>query len=189
MCTRCKVNLTVDKFKMKRNGNFMKHCIECNAKIKQYRTCLHGKRRTRCFICGGSEVCEHKRRYDKCKDCNLLGYIHHAVETRFNEAIGSGTKTDLNKYLGCTIEEFKQHIEKQLPKEWTWDNYGKLWNIDHITPLNYNNPTIEQVCERLHYTNTKPMLASENARKGSRYDESSKKDSQKKMAELGLTAD
>ena len=28
-----------------------------------------------------------------------------------------------------------------------WENHGKLWHIDHIIPLKYNNPSIEEVIE------------------------------------------
>jgi hypothetical protein len=72
------------------------------------------------------------------------------------------------EYLGCPIDEFKQHIEKQFKEGMTWDNHGE-WHIDHIVPLKYNNPTIEEVIERLHYTNTQPLLASENMSKGNRF--------------------
>ena len=29
-CTRCKMNLTLDKFKMKRDDTYQKQCLECN---------------------------------------------------------------------------------------------------------------------------------------------------------------
>jgi hypothetical protein len=52
----------------------------------------------------------------------------------------------------------------------TWDNYGE-WHIDHITPLKYNNPSLEEVIERLHYTNTQPLWAEENLSKGNYRDD------------------
>ena len=50
----------------------------------------------------------------------------------------------------------------------TWETHGD-WHIDHITPLKYNNPTIEEVMERLHWTNTQPLWASENISKSNRF--------------------
>ena len=73
------------------------------------------------------------------------------------------------EYLGCTKEHFKQHIEKQFTGEMTWANYGSLWHIDHIIPLKYNKPNIDEIIARLHYTNTQPMLAIDNIRKSNRY--------------------
>ena len=50
-----------------------------------------------------------------------------------------------------------------------WQNHGKLWHIDHKIPLKYNNPTLEEVIQRLHYTNTQPLYATENIAKGNRF--------------------
>ena len=49
----------------------------------------------------------------------------------------------------------------------SWENYGE-WHIDHKIPLKYSKPSLEEVVQRLHYTNTQPMWASENMSKGCR---------------------
>lgn len=49
----------------------------------------------------------------------------------------------------------------------SWDNYGE-WEIDHIIPVKYGNPTLEEVKNRLHYTNTQPMWRNENIRKSNK---------------------
>lgn len=49
----------------------------------------------------------------------------------------------------------------------SWDNYGE-WEIDHIVPIMYNNPTLTEVEQRLHWTNTQPMWKEENMSKGNR---------------------
>ena len=78
----------------------------------------------------------------------------------------------VNKYLGCSIEEFKAHIEKQFKEGMTWDNFGQ-WHIDHITPIKYKQdgkaPTLEDTIKRLHWSNTQPLWAEENLRKGNRF--------------------
>ena len=73
-----------------------------------------------------------------------------------------------SEYLGCDIGTFKKHIEGQFTKGMSWDNHGE-WHIDHIVPLKYDNPTLEETCERLHYTNTQPLWATENMAKGNRF--------------------
>ena len=37
-CNRCLHLLTLDKFKAKKDGNYQKLCIDCNDKVKKYRT-------------------------------------------------------------------------------------------------------------------------------------------------------
>jgi len=73
-----------------------------------------------------------------------------------------------SEYLGCEIEEFREYIENQFTEGMTWENYGE-WHIDHIIPLQYKNPTMEEVVKRLHFTNTQPLWASDNMSKGNRY--------------------
>ena len=59
----------------------------------------------------------------------------------------------------------------------TWGNHGKgpdTWQIDHIVPIKYpgkdgGEPTLEEVAERLHWTNCQPMWTAENIAKGNRF--------------------
>jgi hypothetical protein len=76
------------------------------------------------------------------------------------------------EYLECTIEELKNHIEKQFKEGMTWENHGD-WHIDHIIPLKYKQdgiaPSLEEISKRLHYKNTQPLWAEDNIAKGNRY--------------------
>lgn len=74
-----------------------------------------------------------------------------------------------DKYLECNIRDYKIYIEEKFQDGMCWDNYGSEWHIDHIIPLQYKNPTLEQVVERIHYTNTQPLWKEENLSKGNRY--------------------
>ena len=71
-------------------------------------------------------------------------------------------------YLGCNIETFKKQIEQQFTEGMSWENYCER-HIDHKIPIKYNKPSLEEVAQQLHYTNTQPMWASENISKGCRY--------------------
>jgi hypothetical protein len=74
-------------------------------------------------------------------------------------------------HVGCTIEEFKAHIESQFKEGMSWDNYG-CWEIDHIVAIkhreNGNTPTLDETVSRLHWTNTQPLWKDENMKKGNR---------------------
>ena len=72
------------------------------------------------------------------------------------------------EYLGCNIETFKKHTEQKFTEGMSWENYGE-WHIDLKIPLKYNKPSLEEVTQWLHYTNTQPMWESENMSKGCRY--------------------
>ena len=37
--------------------------------------------------------------------------------------------------LGCDIEFFKLYLEEKFIDDMSWDNYGIVWDIDHIKPI------------------------------------------------------
>lgn len=73
--------------------------------------------------------------------------------------------------LGCTLDEFRAHIESKFSGGMTWANYGhKGWHFDHVRPLSSFNLSVrEQLLAACHYTNIQPMWAVENYTKGKRY--------------------
>lgn len=58
--------------------------------------------------------------------------------------------------LGCSIIFFKNYIEDKFTSEMNWDNYGIIWDIDHIIPLS-TAFTEEDVVKLNHYTNLQPL--------------------------------
>ena len=93
----------------------------------------------------------------------------HIVSVRVKNAIQAEKNQKSIEYLGCDIEFFKKHMEDQFKDGMSWENHGEIWHIDHKIPLKFNKPTLEEVKERLHYTNCQPLLGVENMRKGNRY--------------------
>lgn len=74
------------------------------------------------------------------------------------------------KVLGCTAKEFKNHIESLFTDGMTWDNMGK-WHLDHIKPCaSFDLSDINQFKECFHYTNQRPLWASDNLSKSSFYE-------------------
>ncbi len=73
---------------------------------------------------------------------------------------GYSKNTKTFKYLGCTFEEFKLHIEKQFTKGMTWENQGK-WHLDHIYPISLAKDE-EDIIKLNHYTNFQPLWAKDN---------------------------
>jgi hypothetical protein len=65
--------------------------------------------------------------------------------------------------LGCTIAEFKSHIESQFKDGMSWEN-RHLWHIDHIMPVSMAK-THDEVVRLNHYKNLRPLWAHENLSK------------------------
>jgi len=71
--------------------------------------------------------------------------------------------------MGCTFDEFRRHIENQFDLGMCWDNHGK-WHIDHIRPCSSFDLTDPQQAKQcFHYTNLRPLPASENRSKNSKW--------------------
>lgn len=70
------------------------------------------------------------------------------------------------KIIGCTFEEFKRHLERQFTKGMTWDVFDEI-HIDHIIPL-ATAKNEEEILLLCHFTNLRPVWASENLSKGAK---------------------
>jgi hypothetical protein len=88
---------------------------------------------------------------------------------RIVKQVGLGKKpTTTLKWIGCTAEELKAHIENLFLEGMTWDNYGKYgWHIDHIRPISSFKP--EEWEQISHYTNLQPLWWYDNLSKGNKY--------------------
>jgi len=72
--------------------------------------------------------------------------------------------------LGCSIEYFKLWIFMMFQPGMTWENYGKVWHIDHIKPLAaFDLTDREQFLQAVNYKNLQPLRIEENGSKGSLY--------------------
>ena len=83
-------------------------------------------------------------------------------------------------YLGCTIDEFKRHIETTFTEGMSWDKYGYYidnngvkqigFHIDHIIPccaFDLHDPWEMLLC--FHWKNCRAMWGRDNMSKGGRY--------------------
>lgn len=75
-------------------------------------------------------------------------------------------KNRTEEILGCTFDEFLNHIESQFQPNMSWYNRSE-WHIDHIVPL-ASAKSEEEILRLNHYTNLRPLWAIENLKKGSK---------------------
>jgi hypothetical protein len=70
--------------------------------------------------------------------------------------------------LGCSIAEFKEHLESKFKHGMTWNNYGR-WELDHIIPLSAVDLTDrDEFIKVVHYTNIQPLWRPENIAKSNK---------------------
>jgi hypothetical protein len=57
-------------------------------------------------------------------------------------------------------------METRLTDGMTWENHGKLWEVDHVKPLaSYDLSKKSEQENACHYLNLQPMLIEENRMK------------------------
>jgi hypothetical protein len=97
-----------------------------------------------------------KKRYS----CDINYKLRKLTTTRIYTLINGFTKSKKTmEILGCTAEEFKQHIESLFSPEMTWENHGDIWEIDHILPCASFDFTREGDLEKcFHYSNHQPLF-------------------------------
>lgn len=92
------------------------------------------------------------------------------INRNFSKRIRNAIKKNqpLENMLDYTLEELIEHLEKQFRKGMSWENYGKVWHIDHIKPIfsfNYKTKDDEDFKKCWALENLQPLFVLENLRK------------------------
>lgn len=130
ICSICDESKDLSEFPTRSTENGYRHeCKDCKKEIM-----------SKYYV----EIYNEVRRDRKKNDpeykllCNHRNYVYKCL-TKF------GNKNDRSlKYLGCSLENFKEWLEFQFDENMTWENYGKYWTVDHILPLHRFDLTNEK---------------------------------------------
>lgn len=110
----------------------------------------------------------YMKEYRQKKKSDPLYMLNKLIANSIRQALknkGYTKNIRTHKILGCTIQQFKEHIEAQFQPWMNWENRGLYngtenygWDIDHIIPLK-TAITIEDVIRLNHYTNLQPLCS------------------------------
>ena len=124
----------------------------------------------------------------KCKDCEReepISKIIRSVRNRILSAIKNKTKHTIN-YLGCNCSEYLKWILNN-DKQYTFENYGKEWHIDHVIPLSKFDITNEEhQLIAFNWRNTMPLSVKENLSKNNKIIKSQLEQHLKKLKEYHI---
>lgn len=124
------------------------------------------KKRWKDYLKKGREVVNTNRRNKYSNDLNYK--ISCIMRNRFYKSVKRKKITNSSiSFLGCSIDEFKEHIEKKFLIGMNWDNWKyNGWHIDHIIPLSrFNLKDKNEIKKAFHYSNLQPMWGIENIKK------------------------
>lgn len=156
-----------------------KHCCKCNYKlrkdkilaaVKKYQSKDPQLKRER-FTSWRHRNKEHlnKKQRDRMKVDPKYKLIRY-MRTRFWVALNGIAKSQKTKdILGCSVEDWKNHLASKFTEGMNWGNYGR-WHVDHIKPcalFDFNDPNQQAEC--FHYTNTQPLWSEDNLKKNAKY--------------------
>jgi F0F1-type ATP synthase membrane subunit b/b' len=100
---------------------------------------------------------------------NTRNLITNSFKRVLDGKISKSKRT--SEILGCTTQEFINHLENLLTEGMTLKNHGnceECWQIDHKIPVS-SAKTEEEIIKLNHYTNLQPLWRGENLKKGNRY--------------------
>lgn len=116
---------------------------------------------------------EYSREYMRVRRAkNPALRILNCLQTRITTALkGTRKSARTAELLGCSVEELRQHLEKQFQPGMTWKNRGKKgWHIDHKRPcasFDLTDPAQQREC--FHFSNLQPLWAKDNLTKSDSY--------------------
>lgn len=169
-CTKCRRSLPIADFYLRSSGRPLQHCKSC---VSSRRPKAEYSRATRARAGHYKHVAARltqRRKSDplfKIAD-NLRRNLRQMLKRQ-----GGAKPCPTLELLGCTVEQFRRHIETQWRPGMSWSNYGPrrdCWQFDHILPVasfDLNDP--EQIRRCFHFTNYQPLWTPENAAKGARH--------------------
>ncbi len=146
-----------------------------------------------CLFCGGdlpigrlkycSDSCASKyydkrvrdpgrvREIRKTSKNRLIAKVRSRISKRIKRVLSG--KSHLVNYrdgvIVFTEKELKTHLEKRFGKGMTWENYGKVWHIDHKIPVSVFNLSCDEDIRRCwSLKNLQPLFVEENIKKGAK---------------------
>lgn len=114
----------------------------------------------------------YKKYYiDKRNDYNFK--VNRAVKCSIYRALRNDKNGNhWESLVGYTLDDLKNHLEKQFVGGMTWENYGKTgWTIDHKIPVsvfNFTNSEHRDFKRCWSLKNLQPMWGIENYSKGAK---------------------
>lgn len=185
-CSKCSIEKNISNFsKAKKYADgYKSQCRDCdklykikNKKAEQERNRIYREKnkekikekKRQYYSINKSSIINRTSIYNKQKLSNDINYkIAKNLRTRLYCAIKNGQKAgSAVKDLGCSIEDFKTHIESLWQPNMNWSNWNQTgWHIDHIVPLaSFDLTNEEEFKKACHYTNLQPLWAEENYEK------------------------
>lgn len=162
-----KLKLQKDEWRNKNKEKIKIQVKEYGKKYREENKELLRQRKKEYYIKNKEKILERQKILNKEKYKNdIIYHLKISIRSLIRQSIkNNGYKKSMRttEILGCTIEEFKIHLENKFEEWMNFDNHGKYngeykfgWDIDHIIELK-TAKTEQDLLKLNHYTNLRPL--------------------------------
>lgn len=180
ICNKCKI-----KEKTSKNVKYTKECIICGklfettSKYAKYcsRACEKVSDNKRAKLYRDDPESNYKqtqRKWRKKWSKTPEGKLRAYMGATLRRCVSSNHNLSVSTAFGYTYKELRGYLQGLFTKDMTWDNYGSVWQIDHIKPLasfNFFNQdgSINKsiIREANNLNNLQPLYIKDNLQKSS----------------------
>lgn len=154
-CSTCKQWKHKDEFIKRKNSSDgytgqCKECLKQASKLRNDKLSAEEKEKLRMIKIeymrkyreeNKEEINKRKRK----ENLSQMQVLSHTISSAIYRVL-KGIKSDRHweDLVGYSIQELKEHLEKQFTSEMSWNNMGEYWEIDHVIPLNLFHYKTEQ---------------------------------------------
>jgi hypothetical protein len=173
-CPKCRRIISTDELRP-----YSRCCKECrNQYAKEYRQSHRTKLRE--YVKTYAQSPENrerrrevKRKWDRKHRLDPTHRLSNNIRTSMYHALqGKKGYHKWESLVGYTLQDLINHIQHKLTPDMTWDNYGSIWQVDHITPkswFKYTTAEEDAFKQCWSLSNLQPKLKTENIKKGNRF--------------------
>ncbi len=180
-CRNCKLKYQKEHYWKHRESNLEKgrqYKLKNRVKILEYKKRDRDSHKEQIKEYRKAWRLKNKEHVKKYKDAYFIKFmknpsnkLSNILRGRIKRAISKNYKeSSCLKYLGCSVQDVRQHLESLFQPGMTWENHGTHgWHIDHKIPICSFDLTKElELKKAFHFTNLQPLWAKDNLLKGSK---------------------
>jgi len=161
-CINCGITKSINEFQPRKGqwDGYRNICIECY-KVTTYLQKKIYRQKNKDILREKMKI-YHKNRMESDMVYKAKVISRNLIRKSLSKG-GYTKKSKTYQILGCTYEEFKNHIENQFKLGMNWENRD-LWEIDHIVPISIAQSEDEMLMLN-HHQNLRPLWKYENSEK------------------------
>jgi hypothetical protein len=154
-CKKCQKNLPLIAFTVTRHG-VIPTCKQCYYDVHKEKSNARAKKYQK-------ENREKIRAYEKIRKSLPVERMRASMKNRLKSLFFRKGDTRTAEILGMSLPDFKLHIQSQFKTGMSWDNYGSVWDVDHIIPCRaFDHSIREHVLLCWNHKNLRPEFKTEN---------------------------